>query len=508
VFTELSYGEPMLSRSGLAVPVFRDGRAMYSLYDPRRDAEIFASQAELNEPGCALVVGIGDGSHIAALHRRYPKTRLIAAEYSRADIDFLYSHFDLSELAKNPAVVLCTINDLLQAIPDSFIPVLHGSFLVLYQRAWRNFHAQDCEKIEEAIFFALEKVKNDYAAQGMFGKIWHRNILQNLQTALTLPPCREPVFLPVEGETCIAAAGPSLDRATGMLAGERCRVIAADTAYPALLRRGVAPLVAYTIDGQIHSVRHFMRSIDPRTVLAADLCCNPVIPRLFAAKGNRVIFTGNRHPLCRLFARYLQRSGAPDSLLPEIDAGSGAVAIAAYDFARKAGCRPVAVFGADFAYINGKPYASGTYFEEMFHGASTRIDTAETRYTALMYRGKTRTEKREGRRIITTPLLDSYRESFQELQKKVFAGQNPFHSGVLAPYSEGFFDWYLKALKENLERAKEGKAPDAEILASCLPLGAWKAGKNPAKPNVFSILKLAYNLTERYTKRQYESKNG
>jgi hypothetical protein len=127
-----------------------------------------------------------------------------------------------------------------------------------------------------------------------------------------------------------------------------------------------------------------------------------------------------------------------------------------------------------------------------------------------MYRGATVTGVREGSRIITTPLLDSYKASL----KNRMADSSPYSresrlfldsGNRFAPFVEDFLRWYLSALEHNLKKNAPQEI-DSGILASCLPLAAWANKKNPGKFHLFSILKLAYNLTERYT-AQYEGDN-
>jgi hypothetical protein len=501
----LTYGEPVFSQSGELIPAFLDGTAMYSRYNPQREVRLFAEQDGVKRAGCVLIFGLGNGSHIAAIVRKNPFARIIVVEYSLENIAFLQTRFDLSGVTQNRAITICTADELSAVIPQVYLPALHGDFIALFQSAWKRFHALYCRDAQEAVAEALEIVKNDYAVQTRFGKLWNRNILENLKTA-SLPPDNERsvpvmVLLSQKQKTYIIAAGPSLDKAIPDLkAHEDSLIIAADTAYPALLRQGIVPDIVCSIDGQIFSARHFMLPWHRKTVLAADICCNPVIPRLFAQQGGVTLFTGNKHPLYRLFAHYQARCCPEVPLFPEISSGAGTVTVYCLDFARKAGFQNIEVLGADFAYIGGKPYCSGTYFEDQFHAASGDLKSAESEYATLMYRGKTEKTGDIGiDRGITTPLLRSYRESFQSLWiQQNIQSKLSFPSHIPRILTDNFFSWYAQKLQENLQKTLEEES-DAGIIASCLPLAAWYRQKKKQKSDICTLLKLAYNLVKRYT---------
>ncbi|MDR3311539.1 MAG: DUF115 domain-containing protein [Spirochaetaceae bacterium] len=542
--TGLTYGLPVPAKTGAAVPIFADGKAMYSLYDPGRDAAIFADQgaaaAETAGAGFILVCGLGDGSHVAALLEKIPDAGILVAEHSGENIAFLQRQFDFSRLAQNNRMNLCTVDELEATIPRLYVPALHGGFLTLYQQAWKRFHTEDCARIAQGIDEALENVGADFATQAMFGKIWMRNFFLNLQTAAGRPSRPMPP-LPVHKKAVVIAAGPTLDRTAASLEpGEF--VIATDTACPALLRCGIVPGVVCTIDGQSVSARHFMQAPRPQTLLVADLCCNPGIPRRFIASGNPVLWTASRHPLCSLFLAYLSsRASAAGQAPPEIAASSGTVTLYALDFAVRMGWKNIRILGADFSYPGGKPYARGTYLDDRFHGESLRTRSAEQSFSALMYRGKTRripplSGETPDSAPLTTSLMDGY---FRAAQNQIascassdgvsiasesarpiarYPRKNnapsrkppPQFFGDFGRFAADFTDRYAGELRENLQKTAANQV-DRDIFLSCLPLGAWLS-KNSAKKfgkiDVFSLLQLANKLILRYNSRRNGSENS
>jgi hypothetical protein len=525
----LTYKEIAVAKSGEAVPIFASGGAMYSLYNPARDAEAFAesffseSDGEKTRGGFAVVFGIGSGLHITALSKKNPALEILAVEHSARNIEFLKKNAPLSELLALPNVSVCTLDELSAAFLSSYIPVLHGGVRAGFQQAWKNTHPEDCAEGARIIARAAEDAKSDYATQAHFGKIWHRNILLNIAAINESVSGGEEILLPLEKTACVVAAGPSLDKSAETLSRNREEkfVIATDTAYPALLGRGIFPDAVVTIDGQAVSARHFLAARRPFAdggrfpcVLFADLCCNPASPRLFRSRGQPVVFVKNGHPLSVLASRYARRNGAAKDFLPLVSSGAGTVTASAASLAFKSGFSRVRFFGADFAYTGGKPYARGTYLDGFF-SSSSRASPGETAFASLMYRGALCPT--EDGAALTTPLLLSYKKSLEALEKSETRfpplGFPRPGTGVL----DGFSEWYANRLSELLaDRKADALSGGDGIPLSCLPLlanrkafsaspaGGNAHGAGSKKDEIFYALKLAYEATKRYTQGQWK----
>ena len=503
--SKLTYGGYKNSKTGERIPFFINGSAMYSLFNPLRDAEAFAQVFDgADDTHFAIVFGLGCGLHITELSKKEKALRILVVEHSQENVDFLKNDSSSARVFSLPLVSVCSIENLYSAFLDAYIPALHGSVRVMYQQAWKNFHSEDCKRGAQIIERAVENAKNDYATQAHFGRLWHRNILLNLAFLRGKDGMR--VTLPVQKEACVIAAGPSLDTsAQSLLVNREDKfIIATDTAYQALVKRHITPDAVVTIDGQAVSARHFLQSAQyaPRqTMLFADLCCNPCVPRLFYARGQKVIFTQNHHPLAELASQYAKNRGAAQTFLPFMPSGAGTVTVGAAALAFKSGFSRVTFFGADFAFLGGKPYARGTYLDNFFAAAS-RIVPGETAFGALMFRGSTCACQHEPA-AKTTPLLLSYRRSLEALcaAQKNSGGESPLEfSCGSGTYLDGFFNWYEEQLALAMLNTSELRplCNTDGILYSCLPLLAHETarGKNT---DFFGALKLAYVALKRYT---------
>ena len=268
-----------------------------------------------------------------------------------------------------------------------------------------------------------------------------------------------------------------------------------------------------TIDGQASSSRHFLKRIPSTTVLAADISCCPAVVRRCHGAGCPILFFRNRNPLPSLLDHYLQQHGSKG--LPVIDTGAGTVTAAAVDLARWLGFTRIQVGGGDFAYLDGKPYCRGTYFEDQFVQSADRTSSMEQKYVELMFK---RTTIRDTNKI-TTPVLENYSKSFHQYlqrhsdvacilhEQRVSAmsprtdkktlcdlelqGEKNMVQQIPQELATGFVEWY----KELLLQQKE------EVISSILPLYGWYIKKNKDKCDIFHIMKLAYSQTVRYTIR-------
>lgn len=502
------------AKSGAPVPLFRSGKTMHSRYDPVREAGQFAGQAERGS--VFLVAGFGGGYHVRALLDRFPDALILAAEQSEADIDFLCRNIpEARALAADSRVVLFPLRDTGSFVRRNYLPALHGSLVILEHRGWAEENPCAVGIFREQTKSALDEIRADFSVQAHFGRIWQRNILANLKHA----DCGAEIRVPAEKTAVIAAAGPSLDAAIEWICRERDRlyVIATDTAYSSLCGRRVFCDAVVSIDGQAVSRAHFMRPPDSRTLFVFDLCANTSAVRRVRAAGCRTIFAETGHPFCR-YAEKTQRSGGPYFM--NLEAGAGTVTVAAADFALKAGFSDIAAAGADFAYPGGKPYARGTYLDDLYGSRGDRTAPAETSFCALMFR--TPLIRSHGGNRVTTEVLESYRRSFFRWlgERGLSVGADGGRDGAIlsarrsradgggqkALRFEPFDFEKLRAQvaddRRRIESLPHLRRPYPDAVTAALPCAAWFCNENSRKrlgQKPEDILKLAFSDIVRYT---------
>ena len=526
------YKSTLAARDGTIIPAFSDGKTMFSRYAPLREADNFATNLmKENNPyesmgsggllqggaGFFVVCGLGNGLHIRALKKKFPTSVILVIEKSLEDIQWLKEHFDLSEILSQQDICITSLSQATERFIQLYNPLLQGNFFFLPLRSWVDQLPQEAMVVKNEIQQALKDIAADYSTQAYFGKIWFRNFFQNLSL---LPQTHPPAQLPDAGsysQAFVAAAGPSLENFIPDLQQATIRtdlyLIATDTSLPVLLRHNVEPNMVVTIDGQASSSRHFLKRIPGTTVLAADISCCPAVARRCHEAGCPVLFFRNRNPLPAVLDHYLQQH---DSMgLPVIDTGAGTVTAAAVDLARWLGFTRIQVGGGDFAYLDGKPYCRGTYFEDQFVQFADRTSSMEQKYVELMFKGTTIRDTNK----ITTPVLENYSKSFHQYlqrhsdvafilhEQRVSAmsprtdkktlcdlelqGEKNMVQQLPQELTRGFVEWYKELLLQQNE----------EVISSILPLYGWYIKKNKDKCDIFHIMKLAYSQTVRYTIR-------
>lgn len=399
----MSYKDIILSKDGNPVPVFADGNPAHSRYSPIKEGIQFAARVE--KSGFFIVAGLCGAYHISAMLAEFPDAKIIAVESNADDIDFLQSNMENARnLIASKKITAIPAEMTESALLQNYLPAMHGTFSLVELPSWKAANPAFAKKIEGSVKNALKKIAADFSVQANFGKLWQRNILLNLRAAVR--PANP--ILPVHKTAFIAAAGPSLDSKIEYIKMRRKEfyIISTDTAYSVLRSNGIFCDAVCSIDGQAVSCAHFYGKTDGETLFIFDLCAQNSAVRKIMKSNADLIFSSSGHPL----AQYAQQtqSGNGNSFICAGN-GAGTVTIMAADFAAKAGFEKILIAGADFAYISGKSYASGTYLDKIYGCAQNRVFGVEEQFCRLMFRAPLKYEGKYAK----TEILDSYRTEFE-----------------------------------------------------------------------------------------------
>lgn len=503
------YKEIIQAKNGQKVPVFNSGKAAHSKYDPLREAESFLS--ECKNLSFAIILGTGGGYHIQALLKRQPSCKIIAVEKSLDDLAFLKNGVPcVNELSQDPRVVFCAAEDsnsLESAILSNYIPAYYGDLQIAALRPWADEAGGLYNALAERIKACLKDTSADFATQAKFGALWQRNIFCNLATLKKMQAAGQDgkenasLFVDTAKTAAIIAAGPSLDQSAAQIQAEREKyfVVAADTSRKALARRGIKVDAAVSIDAQYLSAQHFYGAFDKDTIYVLDLAANPSIGRYVYERGGKIIFTDGGHPLARFASLFCK---TPFARLQN----GGTVTIAALDFALKLGFKNIEIFGADFGYSRGKPYAKGSYLDDLYAQRQSRVDNAQSAFARLMYRSPLAANK-EG--VLQNELLLSYQKALENflagggLTKKgsvyCYQAGNGTSKGAgpvkqaLAAANQMDFCAFKAGLSKAMETVEKSDALTPE-LSTILPYMAYCEGKkNGEKISIKEAKKLALN---------------
>jgi hypothetical protein len=368
------------TRSREIVPALRDesGNAhpLHSMVDPRKEGERLVST--LKDEGFVVFLGLGGGFAAAAALRRDDVFLVLVVEYDINGIAELFCSKEYLDILGDPRFLLMVDPppEALQAcILEHYRPALSGGLRVFPLRARIDRDAARFGAAARAIQDSLEKISADYSVQAWFGTRWFSNIIRNLKTA----GAQDTSFAPVRN-AAICAAGPSLDDQLPLLASRlrgknRPFVIAADTSLPCLLKEGLEPDAAVSIDCQHISCYHFMGINARKIPLFLDIASPP----LLADFSDSPFFFSGGHPL----ALYISRYWRP---IPRIDTSGANVTYACLSLAESLGAEHIEIFGADFSYPGGRVYARGSYVYPFFERRQNRFSTFEGLLSAFLYR--------------------------------------------------------------------------------------------------------------------------
>jgi hypothetical protein len=418
------------SHSGEVIPALVDrsgaAHALHSTVDPVKEAArlvstigVNAAKDRNNRPGeggrsdeggrssgFVVFLGLGAGFAPEAALNSGGVSHILVIDYDINGIAELFCSREYITLLGDPRFTLLVDPppELVEnTILELYRPALCGGISVLSLRTRTELDRQNFGAAGDAIQRAIEKVSSDYSVQAYFGMRWFANIIRNLEAAQrqnrSAPPIRE---------AAICAAGPSLDDQIPLLIERKNTqqslfVISADTALPALLRRGLRPDAVVSIDCQHISYYHFMGTDCADIPLFLDIASPPML----AGFSNYPFFFSGGHPL----AAYVSQQWRP---LPLLDTSGGNVTYACLSLAESLGAQRITVYGADFSYPDGRVYARGTYIYPFFERRQERRSPLETQLSLFLYRSPFLPAEDEGDipRYETTALRQ-YRKSFE-----------------------------------------------------------------------------------------------
>ncbi len=485
------YTSFIISKTGHCIPCYKNNKPSSSIYNPVKEANNFV---EGIKEGFNIIFGYGCGLHIIQLLHKLPTSKILVVEKNEESINFLRN---LDDLVIPDTVIFCTPSSLYATLLQVYFAPLDGDLGIHSLRTWVDVNKDEYESGTDIIHSVIQTISKDISTQAHFAKIWHRNILQNLEicsnhSASRLIDIQSSIF-PTAKTAFIAGAGPSLENDIAALKENREKyfVIATDTAYAALSLHEIHCDVVVSVDPQHVSMNHFFSSKNDRTLFAFDLCANPVAIKNLSKQKKLISLFKSEHPLCVLADTwYKDISGNQIGFFPTILSEAGTVTLCALNIARFCGFTKYVTSGCDFAYTNGKMYASGTYIDTIYNAQSNKLQDTQSLYTKLMYKstiimaqdGKTR----------TTKLLQDYKKSVDIFFENISSNSNStgrtsldFRTyDTLFKYTD-FMTYYVRQLEKNEKIA----------LSSILPLVSYYNFNKKQNLLFEEILKIAQKTT-------------
>ena len=376
-------GEPSLCVKGIYV---------HSPRDPLREGQRLAEAVSSgNGPVVVLGFGLGYAAQAAARVAAGSGRPIIIVEKYKSLLRTALEQRDLTDfLSKNRIIFIVGgggegITNAL-GIANDLSRTQNGESSapsVIRNRALTSLDEQWYRAVEDRIRTWAMRDDVNTATLKRFGKRWVRNLSRNMNAIRDYPGVSRLAGLAAnngsaggsEGSALpvfLAAAGPSLDKTSGLLRDihRRCIIVAVDTSLRFFARNGLEPDFVLTVDPQFWNSRHLDRcacgKIASRTALIAE---SAVYPPVLSLPFKNIFLCGSLFPLGTFVENRVDPKG-------RLGAG-GSVATTAWDFARTLGGSGIWIAGLDLAFPGFKTHFRGARFEESVNSESNRLNPAE-----------------------------------------------------------------------------------------------------------------------------------
>lgn len=394
------------SRNGKQIPLLKkDNREipLHSMFDPEKEGRRFYSTFKAH--GYVIILGFGAGYHILPFLGNKHISEILIIDKDIKIFKSIIKHFNLTSLFLDKRVRILidpSKEDITSHILENYIPAISGNMDILKLRSRIETENLFFENVISTINEAITPLSEDFSVQSYFGRRWFINTLLNLKAAE-----KTTTIIPPVNKALVVGAGPSLEDQLPLLRrhSENGFIITTDTAFPALIKRGIKPDLIISIDCQHITFHHFMSGIPGDIPLVLDLASPQMITRLT----DNVLFFTSGHP----FSLYVNSRWRE---FPFIDTSGGNVSHAAVSLAYSLGAKKIFLFGIDFSYPNGKSYARGTYLYPYFSSLAGRFKPLETHFTDFIFHNDETEFIQDSisSRYVTKPMI-SYKKRLENL---------------------------------------------------------------------------------------------
>lgn len=347
-----------------------------------------------------IIFGFGTGSYIRALKERLQETNFVLVVEPNPEIFIkVLQEIDISDILseKNILIAVDGIND--ECIVEFGMCILdygrmqttqYGilpNYLTLYHDTWND--------LRDVIKEACNREIMNRNTSILYAKEFSTNILANMMD-LPIQYTINQIKDICDNEdisdvpAVIVSAGPSLDKNIKELkeAKNKAFIIATDSAIRPLLKNGIKPDVAVTVDP--HKPPALFS--DSRALTVPMVVCYVSNKYLWTVhRGKRFYFSEGNKFVNDIYKKYGK------FLLPALDTG-GSVANNCYSFAKYLGFRKIILIGQDLGYPDNIRHAYSVY---------GRVDTTEEK------RQYTKVEDIYGNMIVTDYNMESYLRWFE-----------------------------------------------------------------------------------------------
>ncbi|RKX73145.1 MAG: hypothetical protein DRP87_19410, partial [Spirochaetes bacterium] len=322
--------------SGYPTARFR-GVYLHSKHNPKVEADRLIEREIKGNISCCIFAGFGLGYQVESFLEIINDIPVIIVE---PDTSLFLKALEARNM--DPIFSSSRVSLLLGVEPEAIYPVLSA----LPEGGIKIFSLRGRVGKDQNYFFKLEKLVSSFIAKReinsntlkKFGKLWVRNLVQNLNLLAEAPGISSLEGLFKGIPAIILAAGPSLDLILPYLEilRDKFLLISVDTAYRGCLSQGVNVDFLLVVDPQFWNTRHLDRCNPEETILISETSTHP---RIFRMLNTPAYICSSLFPLGRYLEKRVEKKG-------KLGAG-GSVSTSAWDFARIISAKPIFFAGLD-----------------------------------------------------------------------------------------------------------------------------------------------------------------
>ncbi len=385
-----------------------------SRYDPWTEAFRWTEAFKDNEHYNLCFIGGGMWYHVLALMHETQQTLsdVIVIDFDPAIARLALEHVDLTQVLGNPHLswfVEPSIEAIREKIRENNTQFALDGLTIIEHDPTVALSPEKYDEIKKVIVDDQRSGEMLLRTKATMGALIQENILLNLPNLFTEPGASILTGQFEDVPAFIVGAGPSLDKNIEDLKAVDGRglIVAVDTAYPILLRRGIKADVNVTCDPSLYNLKHFEGVSDVGDgVMAYSPSIRPEI--LEGVGGAKVSIP---LPTSRTILRLKDALGLPAYMKPGI-----MVVQAAFNLAKLWGCEPIVFVGTDlsFAPKGGPTHATGSALLRNITSSPTAgkmrvklLDGQDEDFTPLMIPGNETSE------VPTSQFWYSYLRSLQ-----------------------------------------------------------------------------------------------
>ena len=385
------------------VGIVSQGRDWYfnSRYDAKEAAKVWTEGANVqNYESIIIVFGFSNGMYVRELIKKYPDNIIIVYEPSTTLMKLVLEQIDITDCLKHEKLFLA-VGEKGKRLFTEYVQTLikYTKYKLvdwLTVPNYRKLFELDYLKVQHIYMIWMRQITLDrntfILLQDEFAENYLANMYEFFKNSTIDDLAKR--FQNIDREkrpAIIVSAGPSLDKNIMELkkAKGKAFIIVVDTALKAVLRAGIVPDLAITIDPHKPLILFDDARIHKLPMIFCVMSNKQVIDR---QKGKKIYFGDSESYIQKIYDKHEKK-------LSTLETG-GSVACNAFSTAFFLGFTQIILVGQDLAYPNGKEHTKDAYDNE----AENKLKDGK-RYFEV--------EDIYGGKVLTEENMDAYRLWFE-----------------------------------------------------------------------------------------------